>query len=161
MKIRRFLSILLVVVMCFATSTVAFAEEDTVENTYESISIARAGTEVWDNPVKTTCGTFTMTGNNLTPVKTIGVNSRILYIIIDSYSSNQPVYLTVQIRKAYTSVVLAEEVFGPSSSGENKILSTYIPYNTQIQINFIVTNASGEYISSLPCTITYSYLYEF
>lgn len=161
MKIKRFLSILLVVVLCFAISPVAFAKENTVENKYETASIARAGTETWDRPVKTTCGTFTMTGNNLTPVKTIGLDSRNLYIIVDSYSSNQPVYLTVQIKKAYSSVVLAQTTFGPSSSGENKILSTYVPYGTKIQINFIVKNSSGEYISSLPCTITYSYLYEF
>ena len=160
MKIKRFLSILLVVVLCFATSTVAFAEEDTVENTYESVSIARAGTEVWDSRGRGTGGTFTMTGNNLTPVKTVGLVADRLNIVIDSYSSNQPVYLTVQIRKAYSDVVLAQTTFGPSSSGGGSYFGTYIPYGTKIQIYFVVTNASGEYISSLPCTITYSYFYQ-
>lgn len=118
----------------------------------------RAGSEVW-NKMNAYVGKFTMEGNNLTPVKTVGLEKDSLNIVIDSFKCSKPVYLTVQIRKAYSSQVYAQATLGPSTSGGNRYFGTYIPKGTQIQISFRVTDVNGNYDDNLECTIEYSYMY--
>lgn len=179
---NRILSILLATVMCVSTSSAVYATEETitankkivtqeievnsdgwavaelpVSAIEDEISPFGGGTEVWDQD-GATVGTFTMTGNNLTPVKTIGKPYEILLVGAD-YTASKPVILTVQIRKAYTSTVLGSGKSSASSSGKNITASYRCHQGDKIQIYFRVTDKNGTYDDNLACKITYRYQY--
>ncbi len=114
------------------------------------------GSETW-NKDAATVGTFTMTGNNLTPVKTVGKPYEIL-MVNAKYSASKPVILTVQIRRAYTSTVLGQAKSSAASSG--KVTAMYgSSQGDKIQIYFRVTDKNGKYDDNLACKITYGYQY--
>ena len=127
---KRIITVLLSLCMCLSMTGMAFATQSNSLEEGEIITkeikvnsdgwamveipatseengiVPYGGTETWDED-SAFVGSFTMTGNNLTPVKTIGKPYEFLLINTD-YSASKPVILTVQIRKAYTSTVLAE-----------------------------------------------------
>lgn len=168
----------MVLCMCTGVSSIAFAAEDTpgetitsevqvgsdgwgvlevpattMDNTYET----RGGAETWKATTLTKVGTFTMTGNNLTPVKTIGISRDYLLIRVDSFSASKPVKLTVQIREAYTGKVLSKKTSSATSSGKNLMTTCGVKKGDKVQIYFRVTDANGVYNDNLACKITYSY----
>lgn len=117
-----------------------------------------SGSETWSSTTATRVGTFTMEGNNLTPVKTIKSSMRNLMIHVDSYSCSKPVILSVQIRKAYTNTVLGKgSNYSASTSGKSIFATAPISNGSQVQIFFRITDANGRYDDNLKCTITYSY----
>ncbi len=126
-------------------------------NTESDIVPFGGGTETW-NKDSATVGTFTMTGNNLTPVKTVGKSYEFLMVGAD-YSASKPVILTVQIRKAYTSTVLGQGKSSAASSGKNVTASYRCTKGDKIQIYFRVTDKNGKYNDNLACKITYRYQY--
>lgn len=184
---KRFLAALLGCVMCFSLSVPAFAAETekpdsfvekggvvTLDSNGEAVVEVPAealngaditpfagGTETWSKTGgKVKVGTFTMTGNNLTPVKTVGVSGYNLGIVTN-FSSSKKVILTVSIRKAYTSTVLGGGI-GKSTATTKGSVSTglaSVKKGDKVQIYFRVTDANGKYDTNLPCTITYYYQY--
>ena len=96
---RKILSIALICILALSFSVQAFA----------------AGEETWGYTTQLVpVGYFNFKNTNLTPVKTIDYTG-LLTIDISFFqrtdSSSSPVKLTVQVRKAGTSTVLAEDVF--------------------------------------------------
>ena len=184
---KRFFSVILAMVMCCSFSATAFAavpekehpvsfqeqgEVVTLDSNGEAMIEVPAkllagsdsipfggGTETWSTTGKTvTVGTFTMTGNNLTPVKTIGVSGYNIGITT-KFSANKSVRVTTEIQKAYSSTVLADGVSSVSRSGSYSTGLAYVNKGDKIQIYFRVTDTNGKYDDNLPCTITYSYTY--
>lgn len=183
---KRFFSILLALVMCFSLSATAFAAES--ENTTltheQSGTVAlnsngegmieiptsslndfgivpfSGGEETWSTVgSKVTVGSFPMEGNNLTPVKTVGVSGYNLGITT-KFSANQAVKVTTEIRRAYTSNVMASGSSGSAArSGQYDTGLAYVNKGDKLQIFFRVTDANGRYDDNLPCSITYSYQY--
>lgn len=175
---KRLLCMFMAALMCVSTSAVAFAAEETpvmdddvvtqeIEVNSEGWAVAevptsaiesRAGSEVWDKDAATV-GTFTMTGNNLTPVKTVGKPYEFLLVGAD-YTASKPVILTVQIRKAYTNTVLGNVgKSSAASSGKNITAGYRCTKGDKIQVYFRVTDKNGKYDDNLACKITYRYQY--
>lgn len=116
------------------------------------------GTETWSATDPTYVGSFTMEGNNLTPVKTIKSDKKNLCIIVDSYSCSKPVRLSVQIRKAYTSTVLGSSPNSTvATSGKYIVAVAPVSNGSKVQIFFRITDANGNYDDNLACKISYSY----
>lgn len=116
-------------------------------------------TETWSTVgSKVNVSSFTMEGNNLTPVKTIGVSNYNIGIYTD-FSASQTVKVTTEIRKAYTSTVLANGASSTAKSGSYMTGLAYVNKGDKIQIFFRVTDSSGKYNDNLPCKITYYYQY--
>ena len=183
---KRFFATLLALVMCLSMVPTAFAiTEDTA--VAENINVADedgwvllelpssnedgsvavpygGGTETWkwtgfmsENYV----GSFTMEGNNLTPVKTLdpSLDGGLNLEIIANYTCSTKVRLTVQIRKAYTSTVLAEDNSGynySTSGGANPVALNLKP-GDKVQIYFRIVKDNGVYDDNLKCNISYSY----
>ena len=190
---KRFLATAMVVVMCLAMSSVAFASENisatnditnmlysdewtTIkdaelvvdENGYARLEVPTTaletgivpygGAETWSSGSITRVGTFTMEGNNLTPVKTIGTsNYSYLGIRVDSFSCSKSVRLNLQIRRAYTTNVLGYANSNLGTSDSNIVAFAPVKNGDKVQIYFRITDANGNYDDNLRCTITYSY----
>lgn len=182
---KRFLSILLSMAMCLSLSATAFATESEDYVTFRerggvvtlnekgegmveipvsslddtNITPFGGGNETWSTTgKKVKVGSFTMEGNNLTPVKTIGVSGYNLGIYTD-FSANKSVKVTTEICKAYSSTVLAKGASSTAKSGSYSTGLAYVNKGDKIQIFFRVTDANGKYDDNLPCKITYYYQY--
>lgn len=182
---RRFISTLLAMVMCVSFSSMAFAAEATEadepmmigetltvtsDNNGEAVIevpataveneiLPMSGAETWSKVGgKVKVGSFTMEGNNRTPVKTIGVNGYDLAIYAE-YSCSKSVVLTAQIVKAYESTTLGGGD-GDSVLGKTGKVSTglaYVNKGDKVQIRFRIFDANGNYLPNQTCTITYWY----
>ncbi len=137
--------------------TVEFSNGDTIVNVPNFTPYS--GSETW-NKDGAVVGTFTMSGNNVTPVKIIGKNYEGIAVNVDKFESSKPVILTVAIRKAYTKTVLGWEGKSKAAKSGSNISAGYrCTKGDQIQIYFRVTDANGNYDPNLKCKITYSYSY--
>lgn len=184
--VKRFFSALLAAIMCLSLSATAFAAEPdeglaffeqggvvtlnekgegTVEIPVSSVDDSSivplgGGTETWSTVGgRVSVGSFTMEGNNLTPVKTIGVSGYNIGIYTQ-FSASQSVKVTTEIRKAYSSTVLSNGGSSSAAKSGNYLTGlAYVNKGDKIQIFFMVTDANGRYNDNLPCKITYSYQY--
>ena len=101
---KRLFAVILTLCMCLVNVTTAFATEGSLENSEESTSVTNevitySGEEIWNGSGTVHVGSFTMEGNNLTPVKITGYSGPLAIITnFRSTRSNTPVYLRVEIR---------------------------------------------------------------
>ncbi len=183
---KRFLALLLATIMCFSVVPASSASESTDANnpsvivsekqtiTFnsdgEAIATLPTSTvlssvssisevETWNNVTGwINVGTFTMEGNNVTPVKKIGVTGYSVAIYAE-YSCSKSVKMTVQILKAYTSSVLlgGEGISSVGKTGTVLTGSAPVTRDQEVQIYFRITDANGNYDDNLPCTVTYWY----
>lgn len=175
---KRITVILMAVCFCMTMFSVAFAAEDIstvtetadVELNSDGWSVLEVpvspsidglmplgGTETWKATSFTRVGTFTMEGNNLTPVKTIGADRDYLILRIDSFSCSKKVKLTVNIEEAYTEKVLGSRTSSLTTSGGEMYVLANVAKGDKVQIYFRIVDANGKYDDNLKCTITYSY----
>lgn len=181
---KRFLATFLAMVMCFSFAPMAFATDistasaetdtltddegwvalDTVFTVEDNQLIPMAGgTETWaytgwkSVPV----GSFTMEGNNLTPVKTLDPTASssvpLNLEVSATYSCSTSVRLTLQIRKAYSSKVLAEDVSYLGTSGGAVAVAEGLSAGDKVQIFFRIVKGNGSYDDNLKCNISYNY----
>lgn len=182
--IKRFIAILLVLVMCLSMSSMVFAAEiqpiitDTAESTIDddgwtllddSITtegsgiVLSGGVETWNYTgyVQQHVGDFTMYGYNLTPVKTIATSDLNRYLTIyTDFTCNSASILTVQIREYSSGNVLAQSQSSATTSGSVTVQAgSYAnPMSgKKVQIYFKVTDAYGNYSGSRQCNISYGY----
>lgn len=170
--LKRFLVFSLAVCVCMSMSSVAFASNSalspigSIENGYlppDSPFVSAGngvvpygGTETWTNG--DFVGSFTMYGNNLTPVKTIGKSGDLTLTIYYDSQNDTSVYLTVQFLKANTNQVLSEWKMGPSKDKElGFAVCEGLTKGQKIQVYFRVTDKNGKYNDNQPCWISYSY----
>ncbi|HJJ04906.1 MAG TPA: hypothetical protein OIM45_03430 [Clostridiaceae bacterium] len=177
---KRFIAILLAVVMCLSMSVVAFAAEslpDTMDKanivveddgwtllegpaTTEGLNfVTYGGTETWDYTgyYMQYVGHFTMYGYNLTPVKTIGQSNLNKYLRIrTNFTCSSSSILTVQIRDYSTGNVLAQNTSNATTS-DSVWVGANVTSGQKVQIYFKVTDSYGNYSPSRACDITYYY----
>lgn len=140
-KIKRIIAETMVAASLIVGSAVpALAAESTT--TVET----RAGTETWDSWGRHQVGyNMHVTNNNLTPVKTIGVNGNLgvwfSFSQADGYSS--PVKVTMEIREAYTGRVLNSASYNAGEAVEATAYVDNIAAGTKIQVFFDVSTADG------------------
>lgn len=175
---KRILVVLMAMFMCFGMSSVALADEvptatmkrENFTNIERAIfppvvnnEITPFATETWG---KTTgykkVGSFTMTGNNLTPVKTIGAtgNLRLRLDSVQVVGATKNYKLRVQIKDYSSQKVLREWTTNGFTSIKNTVLSGYqsVAKGQKIQIYFrIYEAATNKYVDSQKVKITYSY----
>ncbi len=126
----------------------------------EELSLSpKAGTETWYRGSRTV-GSFNMSNNNLTPVKTIGDSGTLdvwfTFYRNDQYSSS-PIKLTFQIRDASTGHVYGTVVAYEGQDVGGGIVMTNVPAGTRIQLYFdasSISNPPGPYRKA---HITYGY----
>ena len=166
---KRLLSCALALCMLLGMSMVAFATEmPEMANkvvqpsaSVEDNSIdPRSGEELWNGHNIVYVGTFTMTGNNLTPVKTTGYTGP-LAIITDytSTRSNTPVLLRVEIRDWATQEVIAYNTTTVAKQSGRIVVQGDVGWHQKIQIFIKVYDKNGNYDTNLPCKISYSYTF--
>ena len=169
---KRLLATLMSAIMCLSMSSVAFAaeptdssanNEETIENqilSEDSQIISRAGTETWDftGYIGKYAGSFSMEGRNLTPVKTIAVNSLNQYLVISTdFSCSTPSILTVQIREYPSGRVLAQNRSGVTTSGSVNVAAGPNMSGKRVQIFTMISDSNGNYVDSRVCNIKYWY----
>ena len=99
-----------------------------------------------------------MEGNNLTPVKITGYSGPLAIITnFRSTRSNTPVYLRVEIRDWATQRVLGYKMTSTAMQSGNLTVQANVDWHQKIQIFFKVFDRNGNYISTMPCWIDYSY----
>lgn len=98
--LRKILSLVLVFVMTLSLTNIGYADDSGI--------MPCGGTETWyagDGLV----GSFTLEGDNLTPVKTMGASGKLrVYGTAESNNNGNPWWIRVQIKDAYSGKVLAE-----------------------------------------------------
>ncbi len=176
--IKRLISSLLALVMCLVLSSTAFAAEGNKDTTKgnvatdvkeETLSAENAnivpfsGAETWGKTSSfKNVGTFTMEGNNLTPVKTMGANGN-LSLKLDNANvvgSLDSINLRIEVRSHATQKVLKSWTFYDFWGISNTQLSGSVKVNKgdQIQIYFRVYDAdTGNYNDNRQVNISYSY----
>lgn len=167
---KRFLAIFVAIVICFTMTTTVFAVEYVTEDDgwvkAGELLAPRdglnpqtiGGEEVWDKNVDYS-ETFTVYGNNLTPVKTIGRDGRIcLFIAVTIQPSKMK--LLVQVRKAGTQEVKAEWTLGPFDYYEHTLPYFSVTKGEKIQIYFKTLDANGNYNDNSAVRMQYGYYYE-
>lgn len=113
------------------------------------------GTETWYEGMDWS-NTFTFYGNNLSPVKTMGITGKLYMHVI--YNSSTPVKLVFQIRKAGTSQTLANWTVGANTYYENDFPPISVTKGQKIQIYFKVLDKNGNYDTNRPLSISYGYV---
>lgn len=165
---KRFLAILSAICLCLSMSTIAFATEKVTDVTESKSAevwevMPFGGVETW---VKKTSfynvGSFTMEGNNLTPVKTMGTAGTLSLRLDDIHpvGSTSNINLRVQIRNASTQAVLKEWVIKDFWGLANYELSGGLTVKSgqKIQISFRAYDAaSGNHVASKQVYVSYSY----
>lgn len=160
---KRLFVVILTLCMCLGSSTVAFAAEKSPENNDIHISatnevVPYSGEEIWNGSGTVHVGSFTMEGNNLTPVKTTGYAGQLAIITnFRSTRSNTPVYLRVEIRDWATQRVLGYKMTNTATQSGSLTVQANVNWHQKIQIFFKVFDRNGNYSSTLPCWIDYSY----
>lgn len=140
-KFKRIIATMMLATSLIVGSVIpAFAAE--TNTTVET----RAGEETWDSWGRHQIGYgMHVTNNNLTPVKTIGVNGNLgvwfSFSQADGYSS--PVKVTMEIREAYTGRVLNEASYNAGEAIEATAYVDNITAGTKIQVFFDVSTADG------------------
>lgn len=173
---KRFLAFALAMCMCLGMATVASATEvnhnpmiaetevwkmTTVDG--EEMAPYGGGTETWGaSEGFVHVGSFTMEGNNLTPVKTMGVKGKLYLKLNDVHpvGSTDNINLRVQIRDASTQAVLKQWTINDFWGVANRELSGYleVKQGQKVQISFRAYDAdSGQYIDSKQVYVSYSY----
>ena len=164
---KRFLSLLVAMIMCLGMSTMAFAAE--VPETTQNISVEsnqampRGGVETWAKRTSFyNVGKFTMEGNNLTPVKTMGATGTLSLRLDDVHhvGSLDSINLRVEIRNANTQAVLKSWTINNFWGVANHELSGGLAVKSgqKIQISFRAYDAAtGNYVASKPVYVSYSY----
>lgn len=176
---KRIISLLLVTVMCFGTATVALAaetpetkqqgnnnaivvEESLVSDTTANSEIVPFAAETWGKTSSfKRVGTFTMEGNNLTPVKTIGATGSLSLKLDDAQVVGElkNIHLIVQIKDHNTQKVLKEWSIYDFWHIQNHVSSSLnVKKGQKIQIHFKAFNVkTGLYDDNQMVKITYSY----
>ena len=175
---KRLLSLLLATVLCLGMSSVAFAAEtpetslegNTAENVVEENQISDTANgeivpfaaETWGKSTSfKKVGTFTMEGNNLTPVKTIGATGSLSLRLDDvqAVGEMKNIHLIVQIKDHNTQKVLKEWSIYEFWHIQNHVSSSLnVKKGQKIQIYFKAFNANtGLYDDNQLVKITYSY----
>jgi len=172
---KRFLSVLLALAMCLGITTMAFAAEGPLEENSSTLLsvpsttndfgiVPYGGVETW-NKTSATVGTFTMTGNNLTPVKSIGRTGK-LYITADyedaGSGSAKNIKLLIQIVNADTQKTRIEWMTPASSYKRNWESPTGLSVTSgqKIQVFFKAFDETGNYLSNRNVKITYGYIFK-
>lgn len=165
---KRLLLIALAVVICFSTMTsTAFAVEQIsisnivpmISENYEIMPID--GTETW-NKSYAIVGSFTLEGNNLTPVKTTGRSGELhitMYYKVPNLAKK--VKILVQIRDANTQVTLIEWKTSATTLMESWESSTGLNVYSgeKIQVYFKVLDENGNYLPNQKVQVEYGYRY--
>lgn len=166
---KRLFSMLIAVVMCFGVSSVAFATEipnnDSIAITTakENEGIVPFAAETWGKTSSfRKVGTFTMEGNNLTPVKTMGSSGTLSIKLDDAHvvGNLSSINLKVQIKDHSTQRVLKEWTITRFSGIANYELSGGLAVRSgqRIQVHFTAYDAAtGNYNDNRQVNITYSY----
>lgn len=160
---KRLFAVILTLCMCLVNVTTAFATEESLENSEKSTFVTNevipySGEEIWDGSGTVHVGSFTMEGNNLTPVKIAGYSGPLAIITnFRSTRSNTPVYLRVEIRDWATQRVLGYKMTSTAMQSGNLTVQANVDWHQKIQIFFKVFDRNGNYISTMPCWIDYSY----
>lgn len=174
---KRFLATLMVICIGLTMSVPTFAanaDVDTTSNllndtntdedwtTIEPLSSPEdiipqtvSGTEIW-NPGMDVSNWFTFTGNNLTPVKTMGATGK-MYLLV-YYKNDTPVKLQIQIRKAGTKENIVQWTTGANTYYENDMPAINVTKGQKIQISFKVLDKNGNYSSSRKLKMSYGYI---
>ena len=119
-----------------------------------------AGVETWKYTgyVGTYVGGFTMSGTNLTPVKTIEKSNLNQYLSINAdFTCSQPGILTLQIREYPSGKVLAQSKSNATTSGNVKVEAGGGMSGKKVQIFFKITDKNGNFSASRQCNIKYWY----
>lgn len=142
--LRKILSIALAVVMLFSFTTVAYAVEGDVAPC--------AGTETW-YAGNGKVGSFTLSGNNLTPVKTMGATGNLtVYGFADVTTNDNIWWVEIQIIDYKTGDVIAETSSkSRNSNGQAYSLSFDVVKGQKIRIFM--------YYGSMPDTDAYVSIY--
>ncbi len=164
------LPMLVAIAMSGSSSAVAFAAEasndavtyaseyDTPLSSNDS-GLSRAGAETWSYTgyyVKSV-GSFSMTGSNMTPTKTIPSEARCHYLTIYAdYNCSSSSKLKVEIVNASTGAVLARSTSGAGTSGHVNVRAGNVS-GKKVKIRFIVQDSNGNYAPSRSCNVSYSY----
>lgn len=162
---KRILAFLMAMCLCFGMSTVAFAAENSTETTGVSTLAEGSGTSTWNGAEYKYVGSFTMEGNNLTPVKTMGKAGKLTIHTCFGIINGKTGYVVVQIKDASTGKVLAEhnrykKGFPASNTQADKhgdTVSTTVKKGQKIQIHFKVLDKNGKYQDGWNCGIRYYY----
>lgn len=171
---KRFIPMLVAMAMSFSSSAIAsFAAETSIDalppisgSDISSSSIGgispQAGAETWNYTgyVMQYVGSFTMTGSNMTPTKTIANNNMCKYLTISaSYTCSYSSKLKVEIVDASSGFVYASGISSAGTSGSILIgnSSNYNMKGKQVKIRFILYDAYGNYTPSRNCNVSYHY----
>lgn len=158
---KRLFAVILAVCMCLSTSTVAFAAEVDLNVKNSSATnevVPYGGEEIWNGLGIVHVGSFTMEGNNLTPVKTTGYAGPLaISTKFRSTRNNTPVYMRVEIRDWATQRILGYKMTSEAVQSGNLTVQANVNWHQKIQIFFKVFDRNGNYISTLPCWVDYSY----
>ena len=117
-------------------------------------TLAIGGTETWEEGMDW-ANQFTFYGNNLTPVKTMGVTGTLYLTVV--YNSSTPVKLQFQVRKANSSTTLASWTTGANTYYENNFPGISVTKGQKIQLYFRVLDKNGNYDTNRPLKISYGY----
>lgn len=162
---KRILAIIMAMCLCLGMSTVAFAAEDNKGATEISTLAEGSGTSTWNGADYQYVGSFTMEGNNLTPVKTMGKAGKLTIHTCFGISNGKNGYVVVQIRDASSGKVLAElnryKKGLPASNYQadkhGDTVSTTVKKGQKVQIYFKVLDQNGKYQDGWNCGIRYYY----
>lgn len=163
---KRFFALLLALLMCVVMSSHAFAASaDTpmaaVISSSENDEIMPLATGTWGQSSSwKEVGTFTMEGNNMTPVKTMGIKGN-LYLRVTArvVGSNKHINLRVQIVEAYSEATKKTWWMNDFYAISSSLSGCYSVNNgQQIQVYFRAYDAdTGNYVDSRQVEITYYY----
>ncbi len=159
---RRFFAVLLAVCMCLGLTTTAFASEGDNGATagYSEIT-PRGGTEIWSSD-RDIVGSFTLVGNNRTPVKTMG-KTGLLYITLKFNAGNVSKKVRVRIENADTLAVLADWTTPAAYSFDGLVSSNglRVTNGQRIMVEFTLYNSDGSADPNGSLYLTYGYAFNF
>lgn len=114
---------------------------------------------IWKSYDLEKVGGFTMTGNNLSPIKEIGTDCSSVSVRIDDYSSSKPVILHVRLEYDESNRIIADKIVVPAqNSGEEIIVSGPVKKGDNIRVFTQVFEEDGTYNPDLECELSYSYM---
>lgn len=103
-------------------------------------------------------GSFTMTGSNMTPAKTIPNDSMCKYLtILADFSCSYSSKVKVEIVDNATGAVLASNTSSAGTSGSVSVGGNVNVQGKQVKIRFILYDSNGNYTPYRNCDISYYY----